>query len=69
MTEHEIIWLQPWCDGCQAHSNSGEGRLWCQDDVWGPCEECGNKPVKFVRADGGLASAAARPAVHEPEKP
>lgn len=46
---HETIWLQPWCDGCEKHAY-GEGRLWCQDDVWGKCDECDAMPVKYVIA-------------------
>jgi hypothetical protein len=49
MNEPDEIWLQPWCDDCE--KNCGvEGRNWCQDDVWGECDECGRKSVKFVRA-------------------
>lgn len=48
--EHEIIYLQPWCNGCEHHCSSGEGRQWCQDDVFDDCEECGKKSVAFVRA-------------------
>jgi hypothetical protein len=50
MTEHTEIWLQPWCDGCAKHCSNGEGRLWCQDDVWEKCEECGQKSVRYVLA-------------------
>lgn len=46
--EHDVIWLQPWCDGCEKHCGY-EGRNWCQDDVWGKCDECGNKSVRFIR--------------------
>jgi hypothetical protein len=47
-TPHDVIWLQPWCAGCEQHCTPGEGRMWCQDNVWGECEECGNKPVRYV---------------------
>lgn len=48
---HKIIWLQPWCDGCERHANSiDNGRTWCQDDVYGPCEECKAEPVKYIAA-------------------
>lgn len=47
---HETIWLAPWCDGCARHCYSGEGRTWCQDDVYEPCEECGRVAVKYVLA-------------------
>lgn len=43
---HQTIWLQPWCDGCEKHCR-GEGRLWCPDDAWGRCDECGRQPVKY----------------------
>lgn len=48
--QHKVIWLQPWCDGCEAHCYSGEGRSWCQDDAWGQCDECGAPPVKYQLA-------------------
>ncbi len=47
--QHAVIWLQPWCDGCEKHS-SGEGRQWCQDDAWGQCEECDQKSERYVLA-------------------
>jgi hypothetical protein len=47
--EHKEIWLQPWCAGCKQHSGC-EGRQWCQDDVWGKCDECGEKSVRYVLA-------------------
>jgi hypothetical protein len=28
-----------------------EGQMWCQDDVWGVCDECGLSSTKYVRAD------------------
>ncbi len=43
MTEHKVIWLAPGCDSC-----FGYERMWCQDNVFDPCEECGAKPVKYV---------------------
>ncbi len=46
---HDVIWLQAWCDGCQEHCGD-DGRTWCSHDAWGPCEECGRKPVKYVLA-------------------
>lgn len=48
--EHQTIWLQPWCKGCEQHAYGTEGRQWCEDDPWGECEECGRKPVKYVIA-------------------
>lgn len=46
MPDPKEIWLQPWCDGCQRHSGN-QGRLWCEDDVWGKCDECGAPSVKY----------------------
>jgi hypothetical protein len=45
--QHKTIWLQPWCDGCE---RSSEDRLWCQDDVWSYCDECGAPAVRYVLA-------------------
>lgn len=50
MTEHETIWLQPWCDKCESEARGSEGRLWCQDNVWDQCDLCERKPVKYVLA-------------------
>lgn len=51
MPDPSEIWLQPWCDRCER--NSGEqGRLWCQDDVWGRCDECGASAVKYSLSTG-----------------
>jgi hypothetical protein len=48
MSQHETIWLQPWCDNCDRNvCNGGDGRMWCQDNVWDPCE-CGAKPVRYI---------------------
>lgn len=49
-TKHTVIWLQPWCDGCERNDYSEAGRLWCQDDPWGHCDECGAPAVKYVLA-------------------
>jgi hypothetical protein len=46
-SEPTKIWLQPWCDGCETHCESDNGRQWCPDDIWGICEECGNKSVCY----------------------
>jgi hypothetical protein len=45
MDEHKEIWLEPQCDECRGHERS-----WCYDNVWGECDECGAKPVKYVIA-------------------
>jgi len=52
--EPDVIYLPPRCH------DTGEGREWCVDDVWGPCEDCGAEPVKYVRADAIAAERAAR---------
>ena len=43
--DYEKIWLQPACNG-----ECGRGREWCQDNVWGYCEECGMPPTLYLRA-------------------
>jgi hypothetical protein len=42
-----VIWLQPWCEKCDKLPTD-TGRLWCRDDVWGKCEECGRKAIRYV---------------------
>jgi hypothetical protein len=47
MANPDTIWLAPECE-----EESLEGRSWCQDNVWDEdCDFCGEKPVKYVRAD------------------
>lgn len=41
-----VIWLQPWCEECDR--NPGDGRMWCHDDVWGTCDDCGKKAIRYV---------------------
>jgi hypothetical protein len=65
MTEHKSIWLQPWCDECEA---SSEDRLWCQDDVWASCETCGAKPVKYLVATTKPARETQGMTVHPVER-
>ena len=48
----QTIWLQPWCKGCDKNCWGSDGRQWCKHDVWGKCEECGRKPVKFTLTSG-----------------
>jgi hypothetical protein len=49
---YDVIWLQPWCDDCAKNSYGPDGgRTWCQDNVYGTCEECGREPVKYVLAE------------------
>lgn len=45
--QHQVIWLEPTCDGCEKYNSE---RLWCQDDVLDDCSECGARPVKYVLA-------------------
>lgn len=45
--DHTTIWLAPWCDGCERNSMHSEGRTWCQNNVYAPCDECGKLPVKY----------------------
>lgn len=40
-TNHEHVWLSPRCD---------DERTWSQDDI-GPCDDCGEPTIKYVRAD------------------
>src|SRR5437868_10340340 len=58
--DHKEIWLEPKCsDVC------GDGRSWCQDDVWEKCDECGSPAVKYIRADLAALTSPA-PAGGEP---
>jgi hypothetical protein len=66
--EHRMIWLEPQCA-----AEAGEDRQWCQDDVWGECDECGTPSVKYiiateydalVKALMDIRQAAAGPADH-----
>lgn len=61
---HKIIWLQPWCDSCAAQHTNSYGRQWCQDDVWGKCEECGQKSEKYVLATASFVASPDGP--HKP---
>ncbi len=45
------IWLQPWCVKCEGSVSYGEGRLWCEDDVWDRCDQCREKSVRYVLAE------------------
>lgn len=56
MTDHERIYLQPGC--CV---DPGEGRLWCEDNVWPIFGDCDQKGVEYVRAD--IAAQAERAAI------
>jgi hypothetical protein len=48
----ERIWLQPDCGQCAAE------RCWCQDELEA-CEDCGARPVEYIRADVAHALYAA----------
>ena len=45
MSEPKTIWLQPWCGDC---ARGADGRQWCEDDIWEPCEECGAETLKYM---------------------
>lgn len=52
----KIIWLQPICGGDErlctfddAGDEEGVGRMLCEDNVWGHCDECGAEAVKYVK--------------------
>ena len=49
----KVIWLEP---SCVMDCADATDRMWCQDDVWGECEDCGTPPQKYIRAD--IAEAA-----------
>lgn len=59
MSDPKVIYLQPWCEGCETHAGY-EGRNWCQDDVWTQCDECPNKSSRYLLAldvEGRLEAA------------
>lgn len=56
VVDHERIWLEPGCDG---NSMAGEGRTWCQDNVYEACPECGARATEYVRADLHAATLSA----------
>jgi len=43
--DHKTIWLSPACERCDPE------RLWCQDDVFEPCEQCGRGPSQYSLID------------------
>ena len=45
-TEPKTIWLEPSCPDCK----TAEGRLWCEENVWDACAECGREAVQYLRA-------------------
>lgn len=51
MTDHKEIWLEPRCDKPGAWCQRAEDRMWCEDDVWGKCEDCEIKSVRYVLAE------------------
>ena len=46
MKEERLIWLEPNC----GHHDETTGRCWCVDAGPLACDECGAKPVAYVRA-------------------
>lgn len=49
--DHKTIWLSPACDRCDPE------RLWCQDDVFEPCDACGRGPSRYALIDDTAAGA------------
>lgn len=51
--DYDVIYLAPRCPQAlcehQELRDAGDGRLWCQDDVWGACRSCGVRPTRYVR--------------------
>ena len=48
------LWLSPWCDGCAPnHCSYDDGRLWCEQNIFEPCEHCGRVAEKYV-LEGGV---------------
>ena len=54
-TDHNVIWLAPYCCTggiCEYPelTDAGDGRLWCQDNVWSrPCPKCGATATRYIR--------------------
>ena len=46
--DHRVIWLEP---KCVVGVHDRGDRMWCQDNAFEDCAECGDKPVKYIRAD------------------
>ena len=60
--EHpKTLWLSPACDGCgdEACTNFEEGRTWCQENIFDPCEECGREAEQYVLSTQAEALADA----------
>jgi len=47
----KTIWLEPSCNECFHRDTSDTGRLWCEDNVFEKCNQCGRKPVRYIRDD------------------
>lgn len=45
---HKVIWLAPWCNECERRTVDVDGRTWCKDNVFEPCSECGQKPLRYI---------------------
>ena len=57
MSDHEIIYLEPEC----CADPHGDGRTWCQDDVYsGQCDD-DKEPTKYIRFDLHEAALAQGP--------
>jgi hypothetical protein len=42
MKNPKVIWLAPACSCCGTID-----REWCENDVWGECEECGEPSARY----------------------
>lgn len=51
----DCIWLQPWCAVCEEIAGgTDDGRLWCDDDVWGNCDivdECRCLSIPYMKME------------------
>lgn len=48
MNDHEHIWLEP---PCEDSKQCADDRLWCRDQVFDACSDCGAVPTEYIRAD------------------
>ncbi len=58
MSNPSVIYLGPACQ------EQGDGREWCQDDVWTRCE-CGHESVRYVLAEDHDRTGAERNALQQ----
>lgn len=50
---YPFIWIEPHCNECSL-GRADEGPTWCRDNVYEPCEECGQQPIKYTLAPDQL---------------